>query len=62
MDIKFVGSAPQVLHRDHLTSVRMVTDASGAIVEATGYAPYGEPTNQVMTTQKSYIGDRSRLS
>ena len=32
MDIKIVGSAPQVLHRDHLASVRMVTDASGNIV------------------------------
>jgi len=36
----------------------MVTDASGNIVEQTGYAPYGEPTNQAMTTQKSYIGER----
>jgi len=58
MDIKIVGASPQVLHRDHLASVRMVTDASGAIVEATGYARYGEPTNQAMTTQKSYIGER----
>ena len=58
MDIKFVGASPQVLHRDHLASVRMVTDASGNIVEQTGYAPYGEPTNQAMTTQKSYIGER----
>ncbi len=58
MDIKFAGSSPQVLHRDHLASVRMVTDASGNIVEATGYAPYGEPTNQAMTTQKSFIGER----
>tara|TARA_Y100000815_G_scaffold150594_2_gene136541 strand:- start:32917 stop:34056 length:1140 start_codon:yes stop_codon:yes gene_type:complete len=58
MDIKIVGSSPQVLHRDHLASVRMVTDASGNIVDATGYAPFGEPTNQAMTTQKSYIGER----
>ena len=58
MDIKFAGSSPQFLHRDHLASVRMVTDASGNIVEATGYAPYGEPTNQAMTTQKSFIGER----
>lgn len=33
MDVKVVGSAKQYLHRDHLASVRFVTDASGALVE-----------------------------
>ncbi|MCR4269524.1 hypothetical protein, partial [Nitratireductor sp. ZSWI3] len=35
MDIKIVGTAKQFLHRDHLASVRHVTDAAGAPVEAT---------------------------
>ena len=58
MDVKVVGSAKQVLHRDHLASVRFVTDASGALVEQTGYAAYGEKTNASFATSKSYIGER----
>ncbi|MBK5571506.1 RHS repeat-associated core domain-containing protein, partial [Ensifer sp. SSB1] len=46
------------LHRDHLSSVRQVTDASGNLVEQNGYAAYGEPTNTAMRTQKGYIGER----
>ncbi|MBD9597793.1 RHS repeat-associated core domain-containing protein [Ensifer sp. ENS05] len=46
------------LHRDHLSSVRQVTDASGNLVEQNGYAAYGEPTNTGMRTQKGYIGER----
>ncbi len=58
MDVKVVGSAKQYLHRDHLASVRFVTDASGALVEQTGYAAYGEKTNAAFATSKSYIGER----
>ncbi|MDX8525883.1 RHS repeat-associated core domain-containing protein [Mesorhizobium sp. MSK_1335] len=57
-DIKVVGGAKYFLHRDHLASVRMVTDASGAITEATNYATYGERLNSGFQTQKSYIGER----
>ncbi|MBD9598140.1 RHS repeat-associated core domain-containing protein, partial [Ensifer sp. ENS05] len=46
------------LHRDHLSSVRQVTDSSGNLVEQNGYAAYGEPTNTAMRTQKGYIGER----
>ncbi|WP_165909505.1 RHS repeat-associated core domain-containing protein [Shinella sp. JR1-6] len=46
------------LHRDHLASVRQVTDAAGSLVEATGYAAYGERGNGAMQTQKGYIGER----
>ncbi len=53
-----VGSAKQYLHRDHLASVRFVTNASGALVEQTGYAAYGEKTNAAFATSKSYIGER----
>lgn len=35
-----------------------ITNASGAIVEQTGYAAYGERTNTTMQTQKGYIGER----
>jgi RHS repeat-associated protein len=49
---------PQFLHRDHLASVRIVTGSTGAVVEQTRYAAYGEATNQAMLTQKNYIGER----
>ena len=38
--------------------MRLVTDASGNLVEATNYAAYGERTNTGFQTQKSYIGER----
>ncbi|MGR9138661.1 RHS repeat-associated core domain-containing protein (plasmid) [Rhizobium leguminosarum] len=46
------------LHRDHLASVRQVTNQSGTRVEQTGYAAYGEATNTTMQTKKGYIGER----
>ncbi|WP_181176561.1 RHS repeat-associated core domain-containing protein, partial [Mesorhizobium sp. B2-3-5] len=57
-DIKVVGGAKFFLHRDHLASVRMVTDSTGAIAEQTNYASYGERLNSGFQTQKSYIGER----
>ncbi|NSZ15620.1 toxin TcdB middle/N-terminal domain-containing protein [Agrobacterium vitis] len=58
MDIKLVGNNVYFLHRDHLSSVRFVTNMAGQIVESTDYAAYGETTNKAMTTQKNYIGER----
>lgn len=55
------GSTTQTksyLHRDHLASVRQVTNESGYRVEQTGYAAYGEATNTSFQTKKSYIGER----
>jgi RHS repeat-associated protein len=57
-DVKVTGTTKAFLHRDHLASVRMVTDASGNITEATNYASYGERLNTGFQTQKSYIGER----
>ncbi|MER8964045.1 RHS repeat-associated core domain-containing protein, partial [Mesorhizobium sp. M0701] len=57
-DVKVTGATKAFLHRDHLASVRMVTDASGNIAEATNYASYGERLNTGFQTQKSYIGER----
>ncbi|MDA4848905.1 RHS repeat domain-containing protein [Hoeflea poritis] len=58
MDIKLVGTSPQFIHHDHLSSVRFVTDATGTLIEQTAYASYGEPTNAAMATQKGYINER----
>ncbi|TIQ16783.1 MAG: RHS repeat-associated core domain-containing protein, partial [Mesorhizobium sp.] len=57
-DVKVTGATKAFLHRDHLASVRLVTDATGAITEATNYASYGERLNTGFQTQKSYIGER----
>ncbi|WP_189521383.1 RHS repeat-associated core domain-containing protein [Mesorhizobium sp. M1B.F.Ca.ET.045.04.1.1] len=57
-DVKVVGATIFFLHRDHLASVRMVTDGSGNIAESTNYATYGERLNTGFQTQKSYIGER----
>jgi RHS repeat-associated protein len=57
-DIKIVGGQKFFLHRDHLASVRLVTNASGAVVESTSYAAYGEGLNTAFQTKKSYIGER----
>ncbi|PWW01514.1 RHS repeat-associated protein [Hoeflea marina] len=58
MDVKIEGGARQFLHRDHLASVRVVTDAAGAVVESTGYMPYGRKLNQGFQTQKSFLSER----
>ena len=62
-DIKVVATAAGAiskyfLHRDHLSSVRLVTDAAGTVAEQTSYAAYGETTNPAMQTKKGYIGER----
>ncbi|MER9934335.1 RHS repeat-associated core domain-containing protein [Mesorhizobium sp. M0088] len=57
-DIKVTDTTKTFLHRDHLASVRVVTDASGAIAEQTNYATYGERLNTGFQTQKGYIGER----
>ncbi|SEM40441.1 RHS repeat-associated core domain-containing protein, partial [Xaviernesmea oryzae] len=62
-DIKITATAGgitgrYVLLRDHLASIRRVTDANGNVAEETSYAAYGELTNTSMQTQKSYIGER----
>ncbi|MCO5160515.1 MAG: AHH domain-containing protein [Mesorhizobium sp.] len=58
MDVKIVGYTVFFLHRDHLSSVRTVTNSAGAVHETTAYAAYGERTNASFDTQKGYIGER----
>lgn len=62
-DLKVVSTAAGAiskyfLHRDHLSSVRLVTDAAGNVAEQTSYAAYEETTNPAMQTKKGYIGER----
>ncbi|MEL6933830.1 MAG: hypothetical protein AAFO17_12185 [Pseudomonadota bacterium] len=59
LNIKIENGAGQYLHRDHLSSVRAATDASGSVVENTTYAAYGERSaSTAPTTSKGTIGER----
>jgi len=56
-----VGVARQVmsLHKDHLGSVRAVTNAFAVQKKSTAYAPYGKPTSTGADREpKSFIGER----
>ena len=52
------------LHRDHLASVRLITNAAGQVEQSTSYTPYGDPQtyNSITTTttpeEHSFIGER----
>ncbi len=57
------GSAATTwLTRDHSQSIRLRTDASGALIEASSYLPYGgplaDPPPPGVTLAKGYIGER----
>lgn len=63
-DVKRIAGASHYLHRDHLASIRAVTDASGAIYRASTYRPYGEETETVLSPltpdePKGFIGERT---
>ncbi len=57
-DMKVVNGVKYFLHRDHQASVRFITNASGAIVEQTRYAAYGERLTTGFQNQRAYIGER----
>ena len=61
-DVKVVGSGGSAvtswLHRDHLASVRKITNATGAVAEATAYKPYGRQTGAELTQSKTFIGEK----
>lgn len=63
-DVKWVNGALTWLHRDHLTSVRRVTDATGALTRASVYQPYGVQVETVLAPlspaePKGWIGERT---
>jgi len=59
-DAKRVGLATTTwLHRDHLRSVRAITNSSGGIVDRANYRPFGEQLGFAGGTEsKGYIGER----
>ena len=57
MDVMVQGSTISFLHRDHLNTVKMVTNNLGAVTERTGYAAFGEPKPST-SLPKGFIGER----
>ncbi|MEL6201811.1 MAG: RHS repeat-associated core domain-containing protein [Pseudomonadota bacterium] len=61
-DVKIEGLQTTWLHRDHLNSVRVVSDDNGQAIEKSVYAPFGERTSDGSTPSsaatKGYIGER----
>ena len=51
------GSTISFLHRDHLATVKMVTNMAGTVTERTGYAAFGEP-KPITSLPKGFIGER----
>jgi RHS repeat-associated protein len=61
--VKLTNGVASYLHRDHLGSVRAITDAAGARVESAVYKPFGEQTEFVTPglaapESKGWIGER----
>ena len=59
-DVKRVGSTNSWLHRDHLKTIRLITNANGGHVQRYRYRPYGERFYQTTSTfeHKGFIGER----
>lgn len=63
-DFRIVDGVKNYLHRDHLASVRFVTDENGDAERMTSYAPYGMPSatnnygNGIDADTEGYIGER----
>jgi RHS repeat-associated protein len=57
MDAMVQGAAISFLHRDHLNTVKLVTNMAGTVTERTGYAAFGEP-KPVSGLPKGFIGER----
>ena len=63
--MKIEGLQTTWLHRDHLNSVRVVSDDNGQAIEKSVYAPFGERTSDGTTPSsaatKGYIPSQHLL-
>ena len=61
-DFRVVDGVKSYLHRDHLASVRFVTEATGNPARMTSYTPFGVPTETnyapTATDTEGFIGER----
>lgn len=61
--VRLTNGVPSYLHRDHLGSVRAISDATGAKIESAVYKPFGEQTETLSPANltpesKGWIGER----
>ncbi|MCF6305451.1 MAG: thioesterase domain-containing protein [Rhodobacteraceae bacterium] len=57
------SEAISYLHRDHLASVRLITNAAGISEQSNTYTPFGDPDTQTLLAtaipeERSFIGER----
>jgi RHS repeat-associated protein len=57
-DVQRVAGALRWLHKDHLSSNRLITNATGSVLQRLAYSPYGKPTVQAPAASKAYINER----
>jgi len=62
-DVGEASEAASYLHRDHLASVRLITNAAGQAEQSTAYTPFGDPDTTTLQAQsipeeRSFIGER----
>ena len=63
-DVRKAGSTINWLHRDHLSSVKLMSNASGAVISENSFRPYGERADVQMPPlgtpreSKGWIGER----
>jgi RHS repeat-associated protein len=56
-EAKRIGSVTTWMHRDHLSSVRLITNAAGGEAERANYLPFGQQF-PALTQSKGYIGEK----
>jgi len=56
-EAKRIGSVTSWMHRDHLSSVRLITNAAGAQAERANYLPFGQQF-PALSQSKGYIGEK----
>ncbi|MBU0644272.1 MAG: RHS repeat-associated core domain-containing protein [Alphaproteobacteria bacterium] len=58
-----VNGAVEYLHKDQLSSIKLITAADGSLVKTSTYAPFGEATDEMLSLTKAeetkgFIGER----
>lgn len=65
-DVRKSGTDISWMHQDHLSSVKLMSDATGAVIAENFYRPYGERSDEqsplnVPRESKGWIGERDDL-
>ena len=52
-DANEVTEAASYLHRDHLSSVKLITNDAGVAEQSTAYTPFGDPDTTTLIAQST---------